>query len=149
MNRQELQTLLVRRCGNLLTAAKMSAKTEGDNPDMADPILWALRMLGYTPASVIVVSDLELAFVADIHISALLDLAELQLLSNIQGNYARVSSSTGSSVGPTISESWGQLLSQISDMVKEKRAYVDAMHSDLLAIPLSGTGKRMARVETI
>jgi len=149
MNRQELQTLLVRRCGNLLTAAHMKTTTEGDNPDMADPILWAMRMLGYSPASVIVVSDFELAAVADAHISALLDLAELQLLANIQGNYARVSSSTGSSVGPTVSESWGQLLSQISDMVKQKRMYVDAMHSGLLVMPLTGTGKRMATAENI
>lgn len=149
MNRQELQTLLVRRCGNFLTAAGMNTKTEGDNPDMADPILWALRMLGYSPASVIVVSDAELATVAASHTSALLDLAELQLLANIQGNYARVSSSAGSSVGPTVSESWGQLLSQIADMVKQKRAYVEAMHSDLLTIPLTGTGKRLARVEAI
>lgn len=149
MNRQELQTLLVRRLGHFLTAAGMKTNTEGDYPDMADPILWALRMLGYKPSSVIVVSDVELAAVADSHISALLDLAELQLLSNIQGNYARVSSSTGSSVGPTLSESWGQLLSQIADMVKQKRAYVDAMHSGLLAMPLTGTGKRQAMVENI
>lgn len=132
-----------------MTAAGMSTKTEGDNPDMADPVLWALRMLGYSPASVIVVSDAELASVPSEHTSALLDLAELQLLSNIQGNYAKVSSSTGSSVGPTVSESWGQLLSQIADMVKAKRAQVDAMYSDLLAIPLTGTGKRQAKVEAI
>lgn len=147
MTRLELQEILFRRCGKYMSTVKMSVDLSGDNPDMADPILWGLRMLGYSPASVVRVSDAELGAVAAAHTDALFDLAELRLLTTIQGNLTKVSSSVSSQQGLT--ESWGQLLTAIDGIVKAKRDAVDAMHGKLLSVPLTGTGKRLVSLEAI
>lgn len=147
MKRLDVQLLLERRCGEFMEQAKMSIGTAGDNPDMADPILWALRMLGYQPASLVLVSDAEIAAVVQEHVLAFLDLAELRLLENIRGNLTKVSTSLTQQVG--VVESWGQLLDQIGKMIKDRTEKVDNMHGSLLAFPLSGGGKRTAVLQAV
>jgi hypothetical protein len=147
MTRLEVQEILFRRCGKYMNVVKMSLDLSGDNPDMADPILWALRMLGYSPASVVRVSDAEIGAVESDRVDALFDLAELRLLTTIQGNLTKVSSSVSSQ--QNLSESWGQLLTAIDGIVRAKRDAVDAMHGRFLVVPLTGAGKRLVSLEAI
>ena len=147
MTKLDVQLLLVQRCGEFMEHAKMSIDTAGDNLDMADPILWSLRMLGYSPASIVLVENAEIEAVAQGHVLAFLDLAELRLLENIRGNLTRVSTSLTQQVG--VVESWGQLLTQINAIIKERAERVDNMHGSLLAFPLSGGGKRTATMQAV
>lgn len=147
MTRLDVQLLLLRRCGEFMTQAKMSVESNGDNEHMADPILWALRMLGYTPASIVIVSDAEVEAIAQEHTLAFLDLAELRLLENVRGNLTRVSTSLTRDLG--VVESWGQLLTQITAIIKDRTEKIDNMHGSLLAYPLSGGGKRLAALQAV
>ena len=147
MNRQEVQILLIRRCGEFMLQAKMDTATDGENEHTADPALWALRMLGYSPASIVSISEAEVAAVAADHVSAFLDLAELRLLENIRGNLTRVSTSLTREMG--VVESWGQLLTQITALVKDRTEKIENMHGSLLVFPLSGGGKRLAMLQAV
>lgn len=82
--RASVESVLVRRCGRLLTAAGLDGTTiSGSNADLADPIGWAARQCGLTVASVTDVADADLAGLADSDTDKLLDLAELRTLETI------------------------------------------------------------------
>lgn len=127
--------------------AKMTTEGDGDNEHLADPMLWALRMLGYTPASIVMVSESEITAITADHINAFLDLAELRLLENIRGNLTRVSTSLTRELG--VVESWGQLLTQIQTLIRDRTDKVENMHGSLLVYPLSGGGKRLAALQAV
>ena len=116
----DVEAVVVKRVGAFMTKAKMPT-TGTPNPALADPILWALRALGYSPASIASVTDADLATVATAHVDALLDLTEMRTLESIQTNITAVNTTAG-----PVSEAWGQLRSDLEKIVPRKRANVAA-----------------------
>jgi hypothetical protein len=45
--RAQVEQILVKRCGPLMTKAGMAVTFAGANIDLADPIAWGLRQLDY------------------------------------------------------------------------------------------------------
>ncbi len=119
--------VLERRLGKMLDAAGLEREQETFN----DPVAWALRQLGYTPALLDMITDADLSGVASAHVDALLDLAELRTLESILTNYTSVDAKVGQ-----VWEYAGQLLEQLRTLVPEKRKAVQAAHGRLLVSPL-------------
>jgi hypothetical protein len=121
ITRAEVETILIRRCGSLLTAADLDGTTiNGTNVDLNDPIGAALRRMEYTVASLTAVTDLDLAPVSADDVDQLLDLAELRTLENIEGNLDDVDIT----VGPR-SESLNQLSVRVRMKIDTKRREIE------------------------
>jgi hypothetical protein len=114
ITRSQVEKVLIKRCGNLLTAADLDGTTDdGTNADLSDPIATALRNLGYSVADISAVDDSDLALVDDDNVSAVLDLSELRALESIEGNYDDVDISVTDR-----SESLNQLLKQVQAKIE-------------------------------
>lgn len=120
LSRANVETILIRRCGRLLTACDLDGTTvSGANGDLNDPIASALRTLGYTVASRVSVVDADLAGVASGNEEALLDVAELRTLESALQNLDVVDVQ----VGPE-KESLSQLGTRLEKAIDRKRAQV-------------------------
>lgn len=129
--RNEVETVVQRRLAGFLRRAKMTTAPHEDNEHLADPIGWALRRLGYAPASLATITDDDLAGLVAGHIDALLDLAELRAIESMITNLDNVSTQTG----PVRSE-WDNLRKDLLAYWQVRRPLVAAMWGHLLAIPL-------------
>lgn len=129
-----VETVLTRRLGSLLDEAGLSVEA-GPNPHLADPVAWALRALGYSVASIVDVSDSDLAPLATGHVDALLDLAELRTLEAVAGNMTAVDVT----VGP-VSERRGSLGDRVVKLVESRREAAQARWGGLLVQPLQDSG---------
>jgi hypothetical protein len=110
ITRANVEEVLIRRCGKLLTAADLDGESYyGANKDLNDPIGWALRQMGYSVAAISQVADSDLAAVSDDAVDQFLDMAELRALENIEGNYDDVDISANGR-----SESLNQLIVQVT-----------------------------------
>ncbi len=122
ITRTQVERVLIRRCGKLLTAAGLDGATSnGTNDDLDDPIGSALRALGLSVADLSAVADTDLAAVTDAQIDQLLDVAELRTLETIEGNLDQVDIT----IGPR-SESLNQLAKQVRTKIDAKRAALAA-----------------------
>ena len=120
MTRTQAETVLIARCGKLLTACGIDGTTlNGANASLTDPLAWALRQSGYPPATFGAVTDTDLAGVQDGHIDKLIDLAEMKALENALGNF----DATDISVGPR-SESYDQLRAGIEKILTRKQTNI-------------------------
>lgn len=138
----QVDGVISNRIGAYLSLANMTSE-ESPNPALADPILWALRMLGYTPAALDEVTDSDLE-VTHSDLDALLDLAELRALETVQTQYTRVSGALG-----PLREDWGELGKRLADLVKVKRDNAAAQHGRLLEQPLTPSDKRTVVIEAL
>lgn len=85
--RKDLELVMVRRLGPAMLRAGMSDIVDGENPDIADPITWALLEMEYTaPTSLIDPADADLTQIADADIIRFLSVTEWRLVKNIIGN---------------------------------------------------------------
>lgn len=139
----QVEGVITKRISAYLTIASMTS-VSSPNTHLADPILWGLRMLGYTPAAIDVVTDSDLSSVPAAHLDALLDLAELRALESVNTRYTRVSGS----IGP-LREDWGELGTRLAELIKTKRENAAAQHGRLLEIPLTPTDKRTILMEAL
>lgn len=120
MTRTQAETVLIARCGKLMTACGIDGTTvNGTNASLTDPLVWALRQSGYSPAAFGAVTDTDLAGVQDSDIDKLIDLAEMKALENALGNF----DATDISVGPR-SESYDQLRAGLEKMLNRKQANI-------------------------
>lgn len=111
--RAQVETVLIRRAGKLLTAAGLDGVTRtGANADLADPIGYALRQCGYSVADVSDPTTAEVAAVDEADIDKVLDIAELRTCENIAGNLDEVDYT----LGPQ-SESLGQLATTLDKRI--------------------------------
>ena len=121
ITRDNVEAILVQRCGKLLAAADMDGTTiAGTNASLNDPIGWSTRRLGYPVANLTSVSNADLASVADEEVDQLLDLAELRTLQNIEGNLDDVDISANGR-----SESLGQLVKQVQTRLERVKAAIE------------------------
>lgn len=120
MTRTQAETVLIARCGKLMTACGIDGTTmNGTNASLTDPLAWALRQSGYSPAAFGAVTDTDLAGVQDSDIDKLIDLAEIKALENALGNF----DATDISVGPR-SESYDQIRAGLEKMLNRKQANI-------------------------
>lgn len=120
LTRANVETILVRRCGSLLTAAGLDGTTlDGTNVDLNDPIGYALREMGYTVDDITAVADDDVSSVSTANYDKLLDLSELRTLENIQGNLDEVDIT----LGPR-KEALGQLPDRLEKRIERLEAKV-------------------------
>jgi hypothetical protein len=118
ITRAQIEAVLVKRCGKLLTAADLDGTTiDGTNEDLSDPIATALRNAGYAVADLSEVADEDLASVDPEDTDKVLDLAELRTLESIEGNYDDVNISVTDR-----SESLNQLVLQVQKKIERVNA---------------------------
>ncbi len=134
LTRANADTILLRRVAGLMDKAGIDSDGAAGTLTLGDGLAWAMRMLGYTPASYLTVVDGDLDDVASSSVDALLDLAELRTLESIGTMYASVTSK----VGP-LEERLSDLAGTIQALLVRKRAMVAAMHGHLLVYPLDET----------
>ena len=114
-------------------------------PSVDGCIGWAVRMLGYTTASILAPLDAEVSAVADAKVDALLDLAELRTLESILTNLNGVDLTTG-----PVLERLGQLPDRLAKLIPEKRKTAALQWGKYLAEPLDPTtDKRKTKVRAL
>lgn len=117
LTREQVERILVKRLGNLLTAADLDGTTaDGNNDDLADPLSYALRQCSLTVADVTAPNDDDLSALVAADTDKFLDIAELRTLENVLGNYDGVDIQ----VGPR-RESLGQLRDGLLKRIASKR----------------------------
>lgn len=105
LTRAQCETILIARTGKLLTAASLDGVTaNGSNPDLNDPLGYAIRQCGGSVADPSMVADSDLSGFSASTYDKLFDLAEYRTLENIAGNLDLVDISEGPH-----RESFGQL----------------------------------------
>jgi hypothetical protein len=119
LTRANVETILVKRCGALMTAAGLATTYAGANADLNDPIGYAIRKCGGAVASVAAVADSDLAGISADKYDQLLDLAELRTLESIVGNLDDVNIT----VGPH-SEQLADLSARVQKRIETKRAEI-------------------------
>lgn len=145
LTRVTLDTILISRAGSLLTTVGKDGSTaDGTNPDLVDPIRSALRLLGYSVASVTTVSDSDLAGVSIDDEEALIDLAELKVLE--LAVYPGATALVDISVGPR-RESLSQFSKHISDMIERKVKSVNEVYGSILGESLEAGVISVASIE--
>ena len=121
LTRANVEGILIKRVGALMTAASMDGTTiDGTNTDLNDPIGQALMRLDYTPTDITLIVDADLSSVGTGDYAGLLDIAEWRVLESIAGNLALVDIT----VGPR-SEKLSQLADQVTAMAANKRQQVE------------------------
>lgn len=132
------------RVGALLAEAR-AATGDNSKPSVEACVGWAVRMLGYSTASIRYAEEAEVQAVATAHVDALLDLAELRTLESVLSNLTQVDLTTG-----PVSERLGQLPQRLADLIPKKRQIVALQWSKYLAEPLDPTtDKRKTRVKAL
>ncbi|RIK41607.1 MAG: hypothetical protein DCC55_11360 [Chloroflexi bacterium] len=142
--RSDVEFILTKRLAGYLGRAEMAVPAGDENEHLTDPIGWALRQLGYSPASLIAIGDVDVAAVAAAHIDALLDLAELRTMESMLTNLDDVSVKGG-----PVEARWGELRADLLKALPKKRSDVAAMWGHLLATPLDGDAPRSVRLRAI
>ena len=123
LTRANAEVILIRRVGALLTAADLDGTTvDGTNVDLNDPFASALRQLGHTVCSAVLLVDADLVSLAAADYNAFFDLAELRTKKNVLGNLTLVDITAGPR-----SERLGQLAEQLR---KDIDALQDAIKAD-------------------
>lgn len=117
LTRANTEFLVVPRVGPLMTAAGMDGTTVlGSNLDLNGPIGRAIRDLGHTVASAILVADADIASVTDAEHNEFLDRVTLHTLETVLGNLDDVDIT----VGPR-SEKLSQLAAQVERKIARLR----------------------------
>lgn len=112
LTRAQVETILVKRCGAMMSVAAMSVLTTGSNADLNDPIGYALRKSGFSVADPTSVSTADLAAVSNDDLDQVLDIAEYRTLESI---LSAVNQFVDTSTGP-----YRQSLSQYADTLEKR-----------------------------
>jgi len=123
ITRASLETILVQRCGSLMSLVGMPVTYTGSNASLNDPIGYALRYAEYTVADITSVSNADIAELEDGDLDQILDVSELRLLENIQGNFSLVDITNGPE-----SEKFSQSAAVIEKRINKLQAKIDSMY---------------------
>lgn len=117
MTRANVEVLLIRRCGALMTAAGLDGTTvDGTNVDLNDPIGVAIVAVSGTVASRVLVTATDVATVAAADYDEFLDVVEYRVLESVLGNLGKVDIT----VGPR-QENLSQLATRLEKTIERKR----------------------------
>lgn len=121
LTRANVETILIRRSGALMTAAGLDGATvAGTNVDLNDPIGVAIVAVGGSVVSRVLVADADVATVATADYDEFLDIAEYRVLQSVLGNLANVDIT----VGPR-SERLSQLAAQLEKALARKKGTLE------------------------
>jgi hypothetical protein len=96
LTRAQAETVLINRCGLLMTEASLDGTTkDGTNSDINDALADSLLKMGETPSSIAAIADADLSGLSGTDITELLDRAELRLLETVSGNLVYVNIQIG------------------------------------------------------
>jgi hypothetical protein len=95
VTRANLESILVQRCGGLMTFAGMAVTYAGANASLNDPIGYALRQAGYAVANPASVADSDISTLSSDDLDQVLDIAEFRTLENVSGNLDDVDITNG------------------------------------------------------
>ena len=143
ITRVDAEQILDRRLGAFLAEAGMTSSS-GVNPWLTDPLRWALSALGVESASMVAVTDDDLAALDAAKVDALLDLTELKALEAVQTNLTSVDVTAG-----PLQERRGQLGDRLGEMVREKRKICAARYGQWLSMPLTDDAPRRASLRAL
>ena len=88
MTRAEAEVELIERCGKWLAAAGLDGTTvDGTNASLTGPMGVALRHLGFSPASLTVVTTSDLSAIDNSNIEEFFDVASLRAMENALNNW--------------------------------------------------------------
>lgn len=134
LTRANVEFLLEAELGPLLTTAGMDGTTvDGTNVDLNAPIAHAVRDLGYTVASAVLVADADVDDVTDAQTDQFLSLVMLHTLEAVLGNLDDVDIR----VGPR-SEKLSQLAGQVERKINRLLALLAREHGYGLATVSAG-----------
>lgn len=122
--RANIEAILVKRCGSMMSLVNMAVTTVGSNADLNDPIGYALRWGGYTVADISTVSDSDIDEIEDTDLDMVLDVAELRILQSVQGNYTLVDITNGPE-----SEKFSQTAAVLKERIATLKSHVDEMYA--------------------
>lgn len=129
ITRVNAEIILIERVGQLLTVVGLDGTTEdGTNEALNGPIAYAVRRLGHTVASEVLVADSDIDDVVAADYDAFFDLAELRAKKNVLGNFNLVDIAAGPR-----RESLGQMAEQL-------RKDIDALQKQIKADYNIGVG---------
>ena len=120
LTRADTEYLLEAGVGPLMEAAGMVVTVAGTNADLNGPIGRAIRDLGYSVASAVLVADADVASVTDAQTDQFLDIAMLHTLEAILGNFDKADINTGPR-----SEKLNQLAAQAERKIKRLRTSLE------------------------
>jgi hypothetical protein len=123
ITRANVESIIVQRCGSLMSFAGMAVTVAGANASLNDPIGYALRQSGYTVANIASVADADLSSLDDDDIDMLLDYAEFRTLENISGNLDDVDISNGPE-----SEKYSQIAANLEKRMARVQERIDSSY---------------------
>lgn len=123
LTRANVESILVKRCGSLMSLVDMAVTVAGSNADLNDPIGYALRWAGYSVSNIASVSDTDLSSVADADYDQILDIGELRTLQNVLGNYTLVDIQNGPQ-----SEKFSQTIQVVKDRIAALKSLADELY---------------------
>lgn len=134
LTRANTEFLLAARVGPLMTTAGMDGTTvDGTNADFNGPIGRAVRDVGYTVTSLVLVADADIAQVGVSEYDEFLDAATLHTLEAILGNLDDVDIT----VGPR-KEALSQLAEQVERKIERLREAMALAYAYGMATPVAG-----------
>jgi len=133
LTRANTEFMIVASNGPLLTAAGMAVTVVGSNASLNAPIGHAIRQLGHTVASAVLVTDADVAGVTDAETDEFLGLAELYTLEAILGNLDDVDIT----VGPR-TEKLNQLAKQVESKIERASKALAKTFGYGLSVPAAG-----------
>ncbi len=93
--RANVELILVQRTSGWLANAGLAITTAGANASLNDAIGYGIRIAGGTVASYALVTDADVATVADADLDKMLDVAELRALETVLSNFVLVDAKAG------------------------------------------------------
>ena len=133
LTRANAEFLTVARLAPLMEAAGLAVTVLGANADLNGPIARAVRDLGHTVTSAVLVADADVAQITTAQTSEFLDACELHTLETILGNLDDVDIK----VGPR-SEKLSQLALQVERKIKRLLAAMGTAYGYGMATPDAG-----------
>jgi hypothetical protein len=121
ITRANVEVILIRRCGGLLTAAGLDGTTvTGTNVDLNDPIGYGIRFVGGAVTAITLVADADLSGISADDYDALLDAAEVRALESVLGNLDDVNIKVGQ-----LEEDRSDLAERVQKTLERKRTQLE------------------------
>lgn len=123
ITRANLESVLVQRCGALMSFAGMAVTVAGSNASLNDPIGYGLRQSGYSVSDISSVANADVAEIEDAALDMVIDYSEYRTLENISGNLDDVDITNGPE-----SEKFSQIAAQLEKRLARLQSRIDSLY---------------------
>jgi hypothetical protein len=118
----QFETILIKRTGTLLAAVGLDGSTvDGDNPDLVDPMGYAIRHMGESVATITDIVDADLTDFEETDYDELFDIAELRVLNSC---HSAATTKIDTEIGSR-TEDWASLAQRLEKLIDAKQKQVD------------------------